>query len=102
MRINDASAEVHNARERFKACPELKRFIWAYLDNEVEHQRRTSIQAAFELARNKSWTSSDGDPFKVNNNLSAAVARLYLKERPWARKYIKTRKAACDGMEEFE
>ena len=69
---------------------------------ETSEKRRTSIQAAFELARNKSWTSSDGDPFRVNNNLSAAVARLYLKEKPWAKKYIKTRKAACDGMEEFE
>lgn len=95
-RIEHASAEIGNLQEKFKACPEFKRFLWAYLDEDVRHQRRTSAKLALEAARRKDWVRTDGDPFKANNNLAPAIARLYLAEHPEARKFIETRKAACD------
>ncbi len=98
-RINDASAEIYNARQRFKDCPEFKKFIWDYCLNEVAAQRHFSMQAAFEEARKKDWTRTDGDPFRVNNSLRAATARLFVQEHPEARPYIELRRAACDGME---
>lgn len=100
-RLEDASAEVYNAQERFKQCPGFKKFVWDYLDSEVAQKRQTSVRTALGLARRKEWAKMDGDPFKVNNNLSPAIARLYLKEHPEAAPYIKLRKAACDGMERF-
>lgn len=101
MRIEDASAEIANAQEKFKTCPGFKRYLWDYLMADVRAQRRTSVRAAMEQARRKDWTRTDGDPFKVNNSLSPAIARLFLLEHPEARPYIETRSAACDGMERF-
>lgn len=99
-RINDPGAEMLNLQEKFDACPEFKAFLWRYLDNEVSHKRRASVRMAMEVARVKDWSRTDGDPFRVNNSLSPAIARLYLYEHPEALPYIETRKAACDGMEE--
>lgn len=100
-RIDDASAEIYNAQQKFELCPGFKKCMWDFLDNEVAHERRTSVKMALELARRKDWATVEGDPFKVNNNLSPAIARLYLMEHPEAAPYIETRKAACDGMEQF-
>lgn len=101
MRIEDASAEIANAQEKFKACPGFKRYLWDFLMADVRAQRRTSVRAAMEQARRKDWTRTDGDPFKVNNSLSPAIARLFLLEHPEARPYLELRRAACDGMERF-
>ena len=97
-RIEDSSAEVHNAREKLRECPEFGRFVWSWCLNEVAHDRRFSMRAALEEARRIDWTRTDGDPFRVNNNLSPALARLFVAEHPEAAPYIETRRAACDGM----
>lgn len=99
MRIKDASAEIHNAREKMRECPGFKEFIWGYCLREVAAKRRVSMQAAICEARRIDWASTEGDPFRVNNNLSPALARLFLAEHPEARPYIELRRAACDGME---
>ena len=85
-RIEHPSAEVHDAtREKMRECPGFKRFIWSWCLNEVAHGRRFSMRAALEDARKKDsvWARTDGDPF-VNNNLSPALARLFLEEHPEA------------------
>lgn len=97
-RINDASAEMHNAAEKFKACPEFKAFLWDGLLSDVRAERRTSVAYWLQQARKIDWARSDGDPFRVNNNLAAAIARLFLAEHPEAAPFIETRRAACDGM----
>ena len=96
-RIEHPSAEVHNAREKMRECPGFKRFIWSWCLNEVAQGRRFSMRAALEDARKKDWARTDGDPFSVNNNLSPALARLFLEEHPEARPYLETRRSACDG-----
>ena len=98
-RIQDASAEIHNARERFKACPAFKRWVWSRILEDVRAQRRVSVSAVLGEARRFDWARADGDPFRVNNSLAPAIARLFLLEHPEARPYIETRRAACDGME---
>lgn len=97
-RINDASAEMHNLAQRFEACPEFKAFLWRGLLSDVEAQRRTSVSYWLEHARKVDWARSDGDPFRVNNNLAPAIARLFLAEHPEAAPFIRMRRAACDGM----
>lgn len=99
-RIEHPSAEVRNAREKMKECPGFKEFVWSWCLKEVAHKRRFSMRAALEEARRKDWARTDGDPFKVNNNLSPALARLLLAEHPEAAPFIELRKAACDGMEQ--
>lgn len=99
-RINDASAEVHNAVEKFRACPQFKEFLWRGLLSDVQAQRRTSVAYWLQQARKVDWARTDGDPFRVNNSLAPAIARMFLLEHPEARDFIETRRAACDGMEE--
>lgn len=101
-RIESPSAEIRNLSERFRDCPEFKRFLWEGMLSDVRAQRRTSASFWLHQARQKDWARTDGDPFRVNNNLAPAVARLFLLEHPEARPYVETRRAACDGMEVSE
>lgn len=97
-RIEDPSAEIHNAREKIKQCPEFGRFVWSWCLAQVEAERRFSMRAALEEARKIDWARTDGDPFRVNNNLGPALSRLFLQDHPEAAPYLETRRAACDGM----
>lgn len=96
-RIEHPSAEVHNAREKMRECPGFKRFIWSWCLNEVAHGRRVLHAGRTRRCPQEDWARTDGDPFSVNNNLSPALARLFLEEHPEARPYLETRRSACDG-----
>lgn len=69
--------------------------VWSKWVEEVEEAARSgarwSCQLLVEKARAYDLVNSSGEPFKVNNNLRPALARILCEEVPAAREYVELR-----------
>lgn len=86
-----AAALEDRARSWIWANP----IVWAKWVEEVERAAqggiRWSCQLLAEKARAYDLVDSNGEPFKVNNNLRPALARILCEEVPAAREYVELR-----------
>lgn len=93
-----AAATVSATRELLAGCPRAVEFMRDLADNEVDNKRKFSFQWIVEQVRTKDFTNGDGSTFRVNNNVIPILARLYLKGRPEAEKYVECRVSRFDGL----
>ena len=94
-----ARREWQEALEQLADCPRAKEFMWQLADREVAHERRVSFQWILEEVRRRDFTTNDGGRFRMGNNKSPVLARLYLAERPAARRFVILKESRFDGME---
>lgn len=69
----------------------VKRFDWW-----LSREEKFSSTLVFEEIRRRDFTGADGRKTPMNNDLRAALMRLYLEIRPQARQYADIRKSTCD------
>lgn len=95
---NDAARLWVQAVELRRLEPAPIGYMWQLADREVEAKRRFSFRWAAEQVRRRDYTAHDGTRFKFSNDLVPALARMYLIERPEARKYVILKRSRFDGM----
>ena len=95
-----ARREWQETIEQLEGCPRAKEFMWQLADREVSRERRVSFQWVLEETRRRVFTANDGGSFRMSNNKSPVLARLYLRERPAARRFVVLKESRFDGMEE--
>lgn len=84
---------LREAREFPERNPDAWAHICAYMGREVEAGRKCSMRGAVEDARLKDYTASDGTPTRINHNIEAGLARLYLRAHPEAGPFVELRRS---------
>lgn len=89
---NKKAAELE-ARARFWI--EANPSAWSRMVEEiklaVEAKRRWAMRRLIEEARTYDLVDANGEPFRVNNVLESALARIVCEEMPEAREYVSLR-----------
>lgn len=93
-----APMQVHHARLWIKENPEPWRHVKALLLQEARAGRRASIAWAVEEVRKKDYSDIHGKPFKVNNSIRPALARIAIQEHPELAPFVETRRSMADGL----
>lgn len=97
--MNDvATMGPHYARLWIKENPEPWRHVKALLLQEAKAGRKASIAWAVEEVRKKDYSDIQGKPFKVNNSIRPALARIAVREHPELAPYIEMRRSMSDGL----
>lgn len=91
-----AANAVYHARLWVKDNPDVWEKWKRIAKEEVQHKRRFGIQWLAEESRKKDQVDSEGRPFKINNTLTPALARLLVADLPEVRPYIQLRKSKAD------
>lgn len=96
--VSNASETGWRARQWIRDNPKA----WEYAVNLALHEahakRRISMSWIIEQVRRKDFARSDNEPFKINNTLNSAFARIMAMDYPETKPFIEFRKAACDGL----
>ena len=71
-------------------------FMVATAQAKVKQGRRFGIKDLCEHVRWRMYADGLEDGFKLNNNISPALARLILREVPEAQPYLKIKKSVVD------
>jgi hypothetical protein len=82
-------------RDGFAIWLERNPSIWSRFRSEADRVRRRrshySARAIIHYIRHETALADDGDEFKVNNNASRDLARLYMETTPGASGFFETR-----------
>ena len=65
---------------------------------EAAHERHFGMKWIVEETRKKDFVDRAGEPFKINNNHTAAFARIMGEEMPEIVPYIERRRSQFDGL----
>ena len=95
---NVATMGPHYARLWIKENPEPWRRMVSLALAESRAERRFSVAWLAEEVRKKDYTNIEGKPFKLNNSIKPALARILIKEHPEVAPYIETRRSMSDGL----
>lgn len=100
QRIERGSAAwaAYSAKEWIHDNPDAYRHLVGFCLNEAGHERKFSFRRAIEEVRAKDYSDIQGRPFKINNNMTPALARIIVKEHPEVAPFIEFRRASCDGL----
>ena len=74
----------------------FQREVVEYAVNELNHERRFSLQPAIERIRWRSHVDSQGEDVKINDRYKAIWARLLLQRYPEMEQYLEIRPAVFD------
>lgn len=90
------ASHERSIQERFEAFHEANPRVYAVLvrlaREAVEHGRpRLGMKHLWEVARWQSWTSTEGDPFKLPNDYTSRYSRLIMANEPDLAGYFETR-----------
>lgn len=96
--VTNASETGWRARQWIRDNPKAWEYAVNLALNEARSKRRISMQWIMEQVRRKDFARSDNEPFKVNNTLNSAFARIMAMDHPETEPYIEFRRAACDGL----
>ena len=76
--------------------------LWAELErvalNEVNHQRKFSVQLLIERLRWHDRVDSDGKPVSISNDWCPIWARVLVKKHPIIKQYISMRSSVYDEL----
>lgn len=91
------SSELQAARRLREKNPNVWATWVAAAEDAAAHERRFSVQLVTEQTRAHDYVDNDGQPFKLNNNMRAAWARMLASEYPQVRPYIELRRSKFDA-----
>lgn len=89
-------ANADQFRDDFPAWLEENGHVWARFRAEVDRvraagRRHYSARTIVEVLRHESALAENGSPYKLNNNHTPDLARLYLLTAPGAEGFFETR-----------
>lgn len=89
---NKKAAELEaRARSWIEANPSAWSRMVSEVNAAIEAKRRWAMRRLIEEARTYDLVDANGEPFRVNNVLESALARIVCEEMPEARKYVELR-----------
>ena len=89
---NKKAAELEaRARSWIEANPSAWSRMISEVKAAVKAERRWAMRRILEEARTYDLVDSNGEPFRVNNNIEPALARILCEEMPEAREYVELR-----------
>lgn len=89
---NKKAAELEaRARSWIEANPSAWSRMVEEIRADVEAKRRWAMRRLIEEARTYDLVDANGEPFRVNNVLESALARIVCEEMPEAREYVSLR-----------
>ena len=89
---NKKAAELETrARSWIEANPSAWSRMVEEIMADVEAKRRWAMRRLIEEARTYDLVDANGEPFRVNNVLESALARIVCEEMPEAREYVSLR-----------
>lgn len=89
---NKKAAELEaRARSWIEANPSAWSRMVSEVNAAIEAKRRWAMRRLIEEARTYDLVDANGEPFRVNNVLESALARIVCEEMPEAREYVSLR-----------
>lgn len=89
---NKKAAELEaRARSWIEANPSAWSRMVEEIEAAVKAKRRWAMRRLIEEARTYDLVDANGEPFRVNNVLESALARIVCEEMPEAREYVSLR-----------
>lgn len=84
-----AARNVERAMAFLKECPDAASYLWNRAARETEAERQFSFYWFVEDMRRVDFSNANGGRVRIQNELIPCIARIYLREHPESKPYIK-------------